>query len=268
MSLYRQLNIGFHEVLVPDKIVELAVEIGLNYGAAKDILNHVISEFSNNGIGNEYYGYHGITHELEVTFFTLLSAKFHFEQKEFSQNDINTLFIATLPHDFDPSKEFDKPHNDNVELFIRDDKELSRLIVPFEIDLNIVLALIHRTTYPFKGKHKEHALKRMQELFSLAGVHRNDTITSTHYEELGRFLSICDRIAGYSLGDFMYANELVTVIPNRTGSETFANSISDKEVESEGKKYPSKVPDKISIATHTDRYLLNTSRSFSQIFKS
>lgn len=47
------------------------------------------------------------------------------------------------------------------------------------------------------------------------------------------------------------------------GSETFANSISDKKVESEGKKYPSKVPDKIQIATHTDRYLLNTSRSFS-----
>ena len=48
------MNFGFHDMLLPDKIVELAVEIGLNNGAAKDILNHVISEFSNNGIGDEY----------------------------------------------------------------------------------------------------------------------------------------------------------------------------------------------------------------------
>src|SRR5574339_1276519 len=33
------------------------------------------------------------------------------------------------------------------------------------------------------------------------------------------------------------------------GSETYANSISDKEVESEGKKYPIKVPDTMQIAT-------------------
>jgi hypothetical protein len=47
------------------------------------------------------------------------------------------------------------------------------------------------------------------------------------------------------------------------GSETFANSIFDMDVDSEGKKYPSNVPDTIQITTHTDRYLLNTSRSFS-----
>ena len=46
------------------------------------------------------------------------------------------------------------------------------------------------------------------------------------------------------------------------GNETFANSISDKEIDSEGKKYPSKVPDIIQIATHIERYLLNTSSSF------
>ncbi|HJS64710.1 MAG TPA: hypothetical protein VJ767_07600 [Nitrososphaeraceae archaeon] len=46
------------------------------------------------------------------------------------------------------------------------------------------------------------------------------------------------------------------------GSETFANSMLDKEVDSEGKKYPSKVPDIIQIATQIERYLLNTSSSF------
>jgi hypothetical protein len=47
------------------------------------------------------------------------------------------------------------------------------------------------------------------------------------------------------------------------GSETFANSISDKKVDSQGKKYPSRVPDTIQIAAQIDRYLLNTSSSFS-----
>ena len=46
------------------------------------------------------------------------------------------------------------------------------------------------------------------------------------------------------------------------GSETFANSISDNEVDREGKKYPIKVPDTIQIATHIVRYLLNISSSF------
>jgi hypothetical protein len=48
----------------------------------------------------------------------------------------------------------------------------------------------------------------MQELFSLARIHKDDTVTRNHYEQLGWFLSICDRIAGYSLGDFKYAREL------------------------------------------------------------
>jgi len=121
---------------------------------------------------------------------------------------MSLLFLSALLHDFDPLKESEKPHNDNVESFIRNDKELAKLIVPFETDLNIVLALIRRTMYPFNGKQKEHALERMEELFSLARIHKDDTVTRNHYEQLGWFLSICDRIAGYSLGDFKYAREL------------------------------------------------------------
>jgi len=191
-----------------DKIVELASDMPINEKDAKRVVEDVVSVFPKKGIGGDYTGYHDITHELEVTYFTLLAAEFHFEQKEFSKNDVNTLFVRAILHDFDPLKEFDKPHNDNVESFIRHDKELTKLIVPFEIDLNIVLALIHTTTHPFKGKQKEHTLERMQELFSLAGIHKDDTVTRNHYEQLGWFLSICDRIAGYSLGDFKYAKEL------------------------------------------------------------
>ena len=196
-----------------DKIVELASDMPITQKDsiemdAKRVVEHVVFEFSKKGIGGDYTGYHDITHELEVTYFTLLAAKFHFEQKEFNQNDVNTLFVSALLHDFDPLKEIEKPHVDNIESFIRNDKELAKLIVPFEIDLNIVLALIHRTTYPFNGKQKEHALERMQELFSLARIDKDDAITRNHYEKLGWFLSICDRIAGYSLGDFKYAREL------------------------------------------------------------
>jgi hypothetical protein len=205
----RKMNFrGGKKVVLMDKIVELASDMPINEKDVKRVVEHIVSEFSKKGIGGDYTGYHDITHELEVTYFTLLAAKFHFEQKDFSQNDVNTLFVSALLHDFDPLKEFDKPYNANVESFIRNDKELAKLIVPFEIDLNIVLALIHRTTYPFNGKQKEHALERMQELFSLAGNHKDDTVARNHYEQLGWFLSICDRIAGYSLGDFKYAREL------------------------------------------------------------
>jgi HD domain len=204
---------GGKKVALMDKIVELASDMPITQKDAiekdtKRVVEHVVFEFSKKGIGGDYTGYHDITHELEVTYFTLLAAKFHFEQKEFNQNDVTTLFLSALLHDFDPLKESEKPHNDNVESFIRNDKELAKLIVPFETDLNIVLALIRRTTYPFNGKQKEHALERMQELFSLAGIHKDDTVTRNHYEQLGWFLSICDRIAGYSLGDFKYAREL------------------------------------------------------------
>lgn len=191
-----------------NKILRLASEIKINEKDTKSVVLHVVSEFSKNGIDSDYIGYHDITHELEVTYFTLLAAKFHFEQNEISQNDVNTLFISALLHDFDPSKEFEKPLNDNVESYIRNDKDLAKLIVPFEINLNIVIALIYRTTYPFKEKEKEHALDRMEELFTLAGIHRDDAVTRDHYEELGRFLSICDRIAGYTLRDFKDAKVL------------------------------------------------------------
>jgi hypothetical protein len=210
MLFKRKMNFrgGDKKVDLVDKIIELAFDMSISEKDAKRVVEHVVSEFSKKMIDGDYPGYHGIIHELEVTYFTLLAAEFHFEQKELSQNDIKTLFVSALLHDFDPLKEFEKPHNDNVEYFIRNDKELAKLIVSFEIDLNIVLALIHRTTYPFNRKQKEHALIRMQQLFSLAGIHNDDIATRNHYEQLGWFLSICDRIAGYSLGDFKYAMEL------------------------------------------------------------
>ena len=48
----------------------------------------------------------------------------------------------------------------------------------------------------------------MQELFTLAGVSEYDTATREHYEYLGWFLSVSERIAGYALGNFEHAKEL------------------------------------------------------------
>lgn len=69
-----------------DKIVELASDMPITQKDtiekdAKRVVEHVVFEFSKKGIGGDYTGYHDITHELEVTYFTLLAAKFHFEQK-------------------------------------------------------------------------------------------------------------------------------------------------------------------------------------------
>ena len=48
----------------------------------------------------------------------------------------------------------------------------------------------------------------MNDLFTRAGITDNDSGTRTHYYELGWFLSVCNRIAGYSLGNFEYSKEL------------------------------------------------------------
>src|SRR5205085_6812767 len=66
----------------------------------------------------------------------------------------------------------------------------------------------HRTAYPFRDKIAQHAKKRMQELFTFAGFSEYDTAARGHYEYLGWFLSVSERIAGYALGSFEHAEEL------------------------------------------------------------
>jgi hypothetical protein len=105
-------------------------------------------------------------------------------------------------------KQFDKPHEDSVEWFLRNDKRIMRFIGDVGINIDVVIAIIHRTAYPFRDKIAENAKKRMQELFSLAGISEYDTTTKEHYEYLGWLLSVSERIAGYALGDFEDAKEL------------------------------------------------------------
>ena len=212
-------NIGVaEEAVLKDKIIHLGTSVGLQDKWINKILRHAVSEFSKKGLGSDYYGYHNIDHELEAAYFTLLVVNNNGANSmvnnnsniytKLVQDDIKYLFVAALFHDYDPLKQFDKPHEDSVEWFLRNDKRIKRFIDDIEINIDIVIALIHRTAYPFRGKIAEQAKKRMQELFTHAGIPENDTLKRKHYERLGWLLSVSERIAGYALGNFERAREL------------------------------------------------------------
>jgi hypothetical protein len=202
-------NIGIaREAILKDKIIQLGTMMGLQDRWIHRIIRHAVSEFSKKGLGSDYYGYHNIDHELEAAYFALLAANGHYEEKKFSQEDIKYLFVAALFHDYDPLKQFDKPHEDSVEWFLRNDDKIKGFIKAVGINIDIVVAIIHRTAYPFRGKIAEHAEKRMEELFNYAGIANHDTKTRKHYQDLGWFLSVSERIAGYALGGFERSMEL------------------------------------------------------------
>jgi hypothetical protein len=204
-------NVGIaKEAILKDKIIQLGTMMGLQDKWTRKIIRHAVSEFSKKGLGSDYYGYHNIDHELEAAYFTLLSANGYNrkEEKKFSQDDIKYLFVAALFHDYDPLKQFDKPHEDAVEWFLRNDDKIKGFIDDVGINIDIVIALIHRTAYPFKGKIAEHAEKRMEELFTYAGIPKYDTQTREHYKDLGWFLSVSERIAGYALSGLERSMEL------------------------------------------------------------
>jgi hypothetical protein len=216
-------NIGLaHEAVLKDKIVNLGTSMGLQDKWLQRIIRHAVSEFSKKGLGSDYYGYHNIDHELEAAYFVLLAAKgqtdnnvddeedaevvgMQYKSDKFSQEDIRYLFVAALFHDYDPLKQFDKPHEDAVEWFIRHDEKIKKFIDDVGINIDIVIAIIHRTAYPYKGRIAEHAEKRMEELFTHAGIDENDSKRRQHCRDLGWFLSVSERIAGYALGNFEHS---------------------------------------------------------------
>ena len=115
------------------------------------LLDYTTELFNKNGLSSDYYGYHNIDHELEVTYITLLSATNLLNQKKFSVDDVKYLFASALLHDFDPSKSADKPHEKNVIEFITEDKTIQGLLKKASLDPAIICALISRTVYPWSG---------------------------------------------------------------------------------------------------------------------
>ena len=189
-----------------NEILSIMVENGLEDDYYVEMLDYTIDLFESQGLGTDYYGYHNINHELEVTYVSLLAI--NQSRVKFTAEDIKYLYVAALFHDFDPQKSVDKPHEESVLKFISMDKKLRQLINDANIDLEIIKALILRTTYPWSGKLKDNAENQIKECFNSSDLTRTNLPYQEHIMEMGWYLSVVDRISGYALGDFAKAMEM------------------------------------------------------------
>lgn len=187
-------------------ILDIMKKRGIGEGCYAEMLDYTINLFEAKGLGTNYYGYHNIRHELEVTYMTLLAM--NQEKVPITQDEARHLYVAALFHDLDPLKNVDKPHEDSVLNFISEDKNLQHLVKKANIDFEIVKVLILRTAYPWSGKIKEDAENRARECFAKSSIAKNDTNLQHHIMEMGRYLSVVDRMSGYALGDFAKAVEM------------------------------------------------------------
>ncbi len=188
-------------------IFDLLSSLNLATDANVKLLDYTIQLFKNNGLFSDYYGYHNVDHELEVTYVTLLSGKYALEENYISKNDLNYLFVSALLHDFDPEKSVDKPHEKNVIQYILKDENIQKLLSDANLDKNLICAIISRTVYPWTGDIITNTEKLIQNYFSNTEIKDNKE-RQKHFRDLGHFLSLADRIGGYSLGDFQKAMQM------------------------------------------------------------
>ena len=188
------------------EIINMMAVNGLKDDCYTEMLNYVIDLFECQGLGADYYGYHNINHELEVTYVSLLAVGQ--DRVQLTDEDIRYVFTAALFHDFDPEKSVDKPHEDNVIRFITTDKKLCELLYTADIDLEIIKALILRTTYPWSGDLRRSAEEQTRQCFENSPLTRDDLQYRRHIMDIGEYLSGIDRISGYVLGDFKKAIEM------------------------------------------------------------
>ncbi len=196
------------ETQLKNNIIQVGKNLGLSGIWMNKITRHAISEFTKKGLGLDYYGYHNILHELEATYFTLLAASDKNGVNKFDLNDIKYLFLSSLFHDFDPSKRFDKPNEEEVEWFLRKDEKILRWVQEEGLNIDIMIAMIYRTAFPFKGEIAKNATEKMDALFLNEGISDEDKKKKEHYYDLGWFLSVSERVSGYALGNFDRAMEL------------------------------------------------------------
>ena len=188
-------------------IFDLLSSVKLATDANVKLLDYTIQLFKNNGLFSDYYGYHNVDHELEVTYVTLLSGIHALEDNYISRNDLNYLYASALLHDFDPDKSIDKPHEKNVIQFISKDQTIQKLLADANLDQNLICAIISRTVYPWAGDVITRTEKFIQNYFLNSEIKDNKE-RQKHFRDLGHFLSISDRIGGYALGDFQKAMEM------------------------------------------------------------
>ena len=189
-----------------NEILSLMTQHGLEDDCYLEMLDYTIDLFESQGLGTEYYGYHNINHELEVTYVSLLAI--NQEKIQLTEEDKKYLYVAALFHDFDPQKNVDKPHEESVLKFISTDKKLQKSLAFAKIDLEIIKVLILRTTYPWSGQMRKDAEIEIKKCFERSDITKNNQQTQKHIMELGRYLSVVDRISGYLLGDFTKAMEM------------------------------------------------------------
>lgn len=180
---------------------------GFNRECYAKILDYTIDLFESKGLGPQYYGYHNIVHELEVTYVTLLSAQSEKNRGEIKAEDFPYLFTAALFHDYDPHKTVDKPHEEDAVKFVLADEKLGSLLSDAKIEKSLVASLILRTTYPWTGFIKQQVEKQIDEYLGTSTI-KNDDVRKEHFKTLGWFLSVSDRVGGYALGDFAKAMEM------------------------------------------------------------
>lgn len=191
-----------------NEINDLATLMGLEEPCYTQMLDYVIELFESKNLGMDYYGYHNIEHELEVTYITLVSSNWKSTLNPINQEDLKYLYTAALFHDFDPEKSVDKPHEDSVLKFVSNDEKFKKLVDESGLDFNLIKALILRTTYPWSGKLKENAESQIKDCFNLSNITKNNSKKQDHFMRLGWFLSIVDRVSGYALGDFAKGMEM------------------------------------------------------------
>ena len=95
-------------VALRSEILSILKKNGFDESSFSKLLDYVIELFQTHGLGSDYYGYHNLDHELEVTYVTLLSAQWHSLLAHFTKEDLKYLYVAALLHDFDPEKNVDK----------------------------------------------------------------------------------------------------------------------------------------------------------------
>jgi len=198
-----------------ETILDLMRRRGIDKKCYREMLDYTINLFETKGLGTKYYGYHNIRHELEVTYMTLLAMDQ--SRIDITQSDIEHLYVAALFHDLDPLKNVDKPHEESVLNFVSRDENLQKQIRAAGIDFEIVKVLILRTTYPWDGEMKKSAEERALQCFECSDMARDDQEFRSHVMEMGRYLSVVDRMSGYALGDFAKAMEMAKMNAHALG---------------------------------------------------
>jgi len=88
------------------------------------------------------------------------------------------------------------------------DKKLRNLLDVAGLDLEIIKVLILRTTYPWNGELKENAERQIEQCFKNSELTKNNEPFQEHILRLGWYLSVVDRVSGYTLGNFSKAMEM------------------------------------------------------------